>query len=737
MKVGVALHRVLPGTGMARSPNPLGLIDTLERVEAFLEDVSHAWGWHRPDAPEDADRSDILCPVLTVDDATLDFAEYLHPVIRRLQIPVLIAITSGYARRGSLPWWDRLWDLLVARLGEPTACPLLERYTIQFPGKESLFQGFPALVEALKEIPHEKMLTWLALEERGGGIPQAGDSLRRALSWDELRQLDPEWVTWAFHGREHSLPVSRGGILDGEIREGLKEMRSHCPGQIRDFVYPNGTWGDQSSSVRQICQREGLERGWLLGHAGALGMRMDSMLLPRINLVHWDGKESPRCFLKRRWGELSDWNSLEAYRQGSRDLGGGDVRRGHRLMKRVHEDHEARTTWRGGAAYHLAVRAWLDGRDAEAVEWIHRAAVICPEHQRASRMAALVESRRKEASGREGELPDRVVLAYHTLNDNGIATILGTLAEGLAPHVEIEVIQTGNSAAGVTRSLGQWGPVATRNDPWLLAGELQKRSRSLVVVAPNQPDLWWAMRAAGVPCMGWSVRGMTSPCRNNVCINPKPPRGWTYCPDPIFPQSWQGTTPRRRWDEGSWIIGTAARLSPVKGLKYLIRAVSYLHEWGFPDVRLHLLLAQPRAQAEGLELTREEVEAWCHKDLPQGTWHVGYERDVRPWLAGWNQAVCASVSEGLPLLALDAALAKVPLIGTEVGYLSSFMGQGRRGWQVPPRDSVQLARVLAEARQNPRASRGRVRRAERHVRQHHDLERVVSIWLKLLRRGGS
>ncbi|MGH8893532.1 MAG: glycosyltransferase family 4 protein [Actinomycetes bacterium] len=89
-----------------------------------------------------------------------------------------------------------------------------------------------------------------------------------------------------------------------------------------------------------------------------------------------------------------------------------------------------------------------------------------------------------------------------------------------------------------------------------------------------------------------------------------------------------------------------------------------------------------------------------------------------------------SESEGVPGVLIEAGLSSLPVVAFDVGGVSSVVVDGATGLLVPPADVVAMtaacARVLGDAR-------GMGRRARERCLHEYDTERVVDMWLALLR----
>jgi glycosyltransferase involved in cell wall biosynthesis len=71
---------------------------------------------------------------------------------------------------------------------------------------------------------------------------------------------------------------------------------------------------------------------------------------------------------------------------------------------------------------------------------------------------------------------------------------------------------------------------------------------------------------------------------------------------------------------------------------------------------------------------------------------AGYQEDPDPFYTGCDVVVIPStVSEGLPMVALEAMQLGVPVIGSSVGGILEIVREGVNGFLFPPKNAVALA----------------------------------------------
>ena len=132
-------------------------------------------------------------------------------------------------------------------------------------------------------------------------------------------------------------------------------------------------------------------------------------------------------------------------------------------------------------------------------------------------------------------------------------------------------------------------------------------------------------------------------------------------------------------------VGVIAELHPIKGLPTLIEAYEHFAP-DFPRSELVLL-------GEGQE--RSRLERQIRLEGVSGTTHLlGHVENAASYLAAFDVFVLPSRSEGLPYVLLEAGIAGVPVIATQVGGIPEIVEDGMTGILVPYGDRSALTEAL-------------------------------------------
>jgi glycosyltransferase involved in cell wall biosynthesis len=139
-------------------------------------------------------------------------------------------------------------------------------------------------------------------------------------------------------------------------------------------------------------------------------------------------------------------------------------------------------------------------------------------------------------------------------------------------------------------------------------------------------------------------------------------------------------TPLPRLADGP-VVGSVGRLDKQKGYDVLIEALPSL-----PDVTAVLVGDGP---------AREQLEALARdRGITDRLIITGWQAEARRYLGGFDVFVLPSRYEGFPLSILEAMLAGVPVVATDVGSVSECVLDGETGAVVPADDRARLTATI-------------------------------------------
>lgn len=135
---------------------------------------------------------------------------------------------------------------------------------------------------------------------------------------------------------------------------------------------------------------------------------------------------------------------------------------------------------------------------------------------------------------------------------------------------------------------------------------------------------------------------------------------------------------------GALWIGTIAEFVKNKGLSYALDAFAALSG----RIEANLLLVGDGDDKRSLETRAGE------KRLNPNVCMPGYIPEARELLSALDIFVLPSVKEGLPYVLLEAGLARLPVVASDIAGVRDIVENGVSGILVPPRDTAALAAAI-------------------------------------------
>ena len=149
------------------------------------------------------------------------------------------------------------------------------------------------------------------------------------------------------------------------------------------------------------------------------------------------------------------------------------------------------------------------------------------------------------------------------------------------------------------------------------------------------------------------------------------------------------------WREGP-LVGVLAQLKPEKGLSTFLEAAAHVSPL-LPNVRFLVIGDGP---------LRGDLEASTqHLGLNQRVRFLGFRSDARALVELLDVLVVPSLSEGAPLVVLEAMAAGIPVVASRVGGIPDQIRHEREGLLVPPGNSAALGNALVGLLRNPARAR--------------------------------
>jgi len=161
-----------------------------------------------------------------------------------------------------------------------------------------------------------------------------------------------------------------------------------------------------------------------------------------------------------------------------------------------------------------------------------------------------------------------------------------------------------------------------------------------------------------------------------------------------------------------FVFGLVARLVPVKGHSYLLKAFGSLFE-EYPQARIVII---------GDGRIKLKLKALVDKlKIKEKATFVGQKSDASRYMKAFDVFFFLSLSEGMPLAMQEAMCAGIPVVGSKIPALASLV-EGAEGHCFEPKDSVSLALVMRLYLDKPRSELDALgESAYQYVRDRHSI----------------
>lgn len=175
-------------------------------------------------------------------------------------------------------------------------------------------------------------------------------------------------------------------------------------------------------------------------------------------------------------------------------------------------------------------------------------------------------------------------------------------------------------------------------------------------------------------------------------------------------------TRRKLADQADFLVGMIARLSDVKGHRYLIQAMPEVIK-SFPGVKL-LIIGQGRMKEI---LTRQVNDL----GLKENVLFIPEVKNTKDLLSAMDIFVMPSLQEGLGLALMEAMAQGIAVVGSAVGGIKTLIQDKLNGLLVAPADSAALARAIITLLNDPALRRALGARAREFIVANFSKEEMV------------
>ncbi len=217
---------------------------------------------------------------LTFDDGLRNNARVAAPLLARYGAPATFFVCPGLIERGAWLWnheaRERLSSLAAERRRATLAAIGAPPSAIGEGDVEPAIEWMKTLPRAAREVAEGEIRAATPAFEPSAEQRQRFD----IMTWSDLRQVDPTWITIGSHTVSHPiLPTLGREELDYEVAESRRWLEATLGRQIELFCYPNGAENERVRSA--VAARY---RAAVTTVPGSIRHGQDPFSLPRIGI---------------------------------------------------------------------------------------------------------------------------------------------------------------------------------------------------------------------------------------------------------------------------------------------------------------------------------------------------------------------------------------------------------------------------------------------------------------------
>jgi len=205
-------------------------------------------------------RGEFLSPrnvAITFDDGYKDNYRFAYPILQKYNVPVTIFLTTGFIGGSSMIWADKVCYAIWNTSMKEFEIDGLGRYSLRSDA-EKIF-SMREVVCFLNKVTEEQKnsLIGVLLKTLGVDIPASlGGEL--ALSWDEIREMSRDRISFGAHTVSHPiltrLPFEEA---KSEITRSKRDIEQNLDHSVTSFAYPNGEFGDFNAEIIEFLKESG------------------------------------------------------------------------------------------------------------------------------------------------------------------------------------------------------------------------------------------------------------------------------------------------------------------------------------------------------------------------------------------------------------------------------------------------------------------------------------------------
>lgn len=174
---------------------------------------------------------------------------------------------------------------------------------------------------------------------------------------------------------------------------------------------------------------------------------------------------------------------------------------------------------------------------------------------------------------------------------------------------------------------------------------------------------------------------------------------------------------------GTIVLGTCARLEPIKDLPLLLHGFARLLLHPQRDNNVAFVIVGEGSQKENLQLCAKKLK------IHNNCYFVGGVTDVPAWLNLFDIYALTSQDEGLPLSIMEAMATELPVVSVNVGSVNSIINK-KNGILLSSRSEIELGEQLVKLVQNEERRQLLGKEARLVIEKNFSFEKMISLYTR-------
>ncbi len=202
-------------------------------------------------------------PVLiTFDDGHADNFTHAYPILRELEMPAAIFLSTHYIDTGELFWFESVaHTIMEAKSGHYRLPGLLEPMVVDdVSSRREVIERVLAHIKTLDDAARVAVIKGLRTLMAPGN--PAGPAMAGALTWDQIREMSRNGIEFGSHSVSHPILTKLDDpTLAHELTSSLQTLRRELDTCLDVLAYPEGSANTYDARVVDATRRAGYRMG--------------------------------------------------------------------------------------------------------------------------------------------------------------------------------------------------------------------------------------------------------------------------------------------------------------------------------------------------------------------------------------------------------------------------------------------------------------------------------------------